>query len=61
MSSDLMTLRFGGEGAEYHLSDKKPNVGDVLKRNGDNWVVVAVDEDTDGSTIVTLRPGLKPA
>ena len=61
MATDAVTLRFSGEGTEYRLSNKKPKVGDVLKRNGDTWTVEAVSEAKDGSTVVTLRPGLKPA
>jgi hypothetical protein len=33
-----------------------PDEGDVLRRNGDNWVVEKVHEDDDGNTVVTLRP-----
>lgn len=40
------------------MSDTAPEVGDVLKRNGDNWIVEEVVE-TDGGTQVTLRPGVK--
>ena len=38
------------------MSDKSPEVGDVLRRDGDNWVVERVHDDDDGSTVVTLRP-----
>jgi hypothetical protein len=41
------------------MSDNAPKVGDVLKRNGDNWIVDKVVE-TDEGTQVTLRPGVKP-
>ena len=61
VSSDLVTVRYPSGGAQYELSDKRPEVGDVLKRNGDNWVVESVTENKDGATTVTLRPGLKPA
>lgn len=61
MASDLVMVRYPTGAAEYRLSDKTPTVGDVLKRNGDNWIVVAVEEQKDGTTAVTLRPGLKPA
>jgi hypothetical protein len=61
MSSDLLTVHYPTGGAHYELSDKRPNVGDVLKRNGDNWIVESVTEKKDGVTTVTLRPGLKPA
>jgi hypothetical protein len=30
-------------------------VGDVLKRDGQEWLVVDVRTDTDGNTAVTLR------
>ena len=56
-----MVVRFPTGRSEYRLSDKKPKVGDNLKRNGDNWVVEKVAEDEHGATVVTLRPGLKPA
>jgi hypothetical protein len=62
MTSDVVTLQFPGAGAaEFRLSESPPKIGDVLKRNGDNWVVTKVEEAKDGSTVVTLRPGLKPA
>ena len=61
MSSDAIFVRFPTGMSEYRLSDKKPRVGDKLKRNGDNWIVEKVTEDEHGATIVTLRPGLKPA
>jgi len=39
------------------MRDKDPQVGDILTRNGDNWIVEAVTEAENGSTLVTLRPG----
>ena len=59
MASDLIAVRLP-TGTEYRLSDKTPKIGDVLKRNGDNWVVVSIEERADGTTAITLRPGLKP-
>ena len=55
--SVLQTLRYSTQGTEFRLTDKAPEVGDILKRNGDNWVVEEVHEADDGSTVVTLRPG----
>ena len=54
--SDLFTLRYPSGDKEFRMSDKAPEKGDVLRRNGDNWVVEKVDEDDDGNTVVTLRP-----
>lgn len=60
-TSELVTIRYPTGGRVYELSDKTPQVGDVLKRNGDNWIVEEITEERDGSTTVRLRPGLKPA
>jgi hypothetical protein len=54
--SDLLTVRFPSGAKEFRMSDKAPEVGDVLRRNGDNWLVEEVHEGDDGSTVVTLRP-----
>jgi hypothetical protein len=51
-----VTLRFLSLGTEFLLSAKKPGVGDIMKRNGDAWIVVDVREDAQGNTVVTLRP-----
>ena len=60
MSSELLTVRFPFGETEFHMSDASPDVGDVLKRNGDNWIVEEVAPSEDGTTVVTLRPGPKP-
>lgn len=39
------------------MSDTAPDVGDVLRRNGDNWVVEEVHKDEEGNTVVRLVPG----
>jgi len=57
--SDLLTVRYPSGDSEFRMSDKAPKVGDVLKRNGDNWIVDKVVETNEG-TQVTLRPGVKP-
>ena len=54
--SDLLTLRYPSGDKEFRMSNKAPDEGDVLRRNGDNWVVEKVHEDDDGNTVVTLRP-----
>jgi len=38
------------------MSDEAPDVGDTLKRNGDNWIVEEVTKADDGTSVVTLRP-----
>ena len=56
--SDLLTVRYPSGAKEFRMSDKAPKVGDVLKRNGDNWVVEEVLETKRGTQVI-LRPGLK--
>jgi hypothetical protein len=56
--SDLLTVRYPTGAKEFRMSDKAPRVGDVLKRNGDNWIVEEIVETEEGSQ-VTLRPGVK--
>ena len=51
-----MTLRFLPLGTEYRLSARKSKIGEIMKRNGDEWIVVDVREDAAGNTVVTLRP-----
>lgn len=38
------------------MSDESPEVGEILRRNGDNWLVEEVEDAKDGTTVVTLRP-----
>ena len=54
--TEAMTLHFLPLGTEFRLSERKPAIGDVMKRNGDEWIVVDVREDAQGNTVVTLRP-----
>ena len=53
---EAVTLRFIPLGTEFRLSARKPEIGDIMKRNGDEWIVVDVREDAQGNTVVTLRP-----
>ena len=58
--SDLLTVRFPSGATEFRMSDDAPAVGDILKRNGDNWIVEEVSDSDDGTSVVTLRPQPKP-
>jgi len=58
--SELLTVRFPSGATEFRMSDDAPAVGDILKRNGDNWIVEEVGKTDDGSTVVTLTPMPKP-
>ncbi len=60
MSSELHTFRFPSGVTEFRMSETAPDVGDVLNRNGDDWIVEEVVPSKDGATVVTLGPGPKP-
>ena len=56
MSATAVTFRFPRGPSEYHFSEKTPQVGDVLERNGESWVVIEVAHAKDGTALVNLRP-----
>ena len=58
--SDVLTVRFPSGATEFRMSETAPEVGDVLRSNGDTWVVEAVIPSEDGTTVVALRPRAKP-
>lgn len=39
---------------EYRLTERELEIGDVLRRNGDSWIVAEVTQGPDGATIVRL-------
>jgi hypothetical protein len=55
--SDLLTVRYPSGAKEFRMSDTAPEVGDVLERNGDDWVVEEVVETKRGTQVI-LRRGL---
>ena len=59
--SDLLTVRYPSGDIEFRMSETAPEVGDVLKRNGDNWIVEEVSTSEDDTAVLTVRPGPKPA
>ena len=56
MSSALHTFRYSAGVTEFAMSEQIPQEGDILRKNGDNWVVEHVREADDGTAVVTLRP-----
>ena len=52
-----VTLHFLPKGGwEYGVTEKVPSVGDEIERYGAKWVVVEVEESSDGNHEVTLTP-----
>ena len=63
MSSELvtvLTLRYPSGKTEYRTSVTAPVVGDVLRRNGDTWIVAEVSTSASAGAVVRLRPGPTP-
>ena len=58
--SELVTVRYPSGATEFRMSDKAPEVGDVLMRNGDTWIVDEVSDADQGAKHVTLRPAPPP-
>ena len=54
MAPDSITIRFPTGVWEYGFTDKTPEVGDTLVRQGETWVVVAVTEAVDDHRNVTM-------
>lgn len=54
---DIVAFRFP-DGSHYVMGEPKtPEVGDTLRTNGQEWLVVRVAKNNNGSSItVTLRP-----
>jgi hypothetical protein len=44
---------------EYRLTARELEVGDVLRRNGDSWIVAEVTRGPDEASIVRLAPNTK--
>ena len=55
MSPHRVTVRFPDGQREHIFLQLEPEVGDVLRRNGDEWAVEAATKEEDGTVIVTLR------
>ena len=55
------TLRFETrpDRTEYQFGDRPLKVGDGLIRDGEDWTVVSVKAENDGTTTVILRPASK--
>ena len=54
-SLDAVRIRFPSGFTEITYSEA-PKVGDRLTRGDDEWEVIAVEEEFDGISVVTLGP-----
>ena len=63
MLADRLTiLRFASGGTTFGMSntDNDVRVGDVMTRNGKQWVIARVEVDETGARIVSVEQGQNP-
>ena len=54
MTSEPITIRFPSGTWEYVVTDRVPDAGDTLVRDGKTWTVVGVTESEDGHRVITM-------
>ena len=57
MASESITIRFPSGAWEYVMTQRLPEVGDTLERDGKTWMVARVTESRDGHRVVTMTLG----
>ena len=56
MASEPITIRFPSGKWEYVVTERVPDVGDTLIRDGKTWTVAGVTESEDGHRVITMAP-----
>jgi hypothetical protein len=54
VASESITIRFPSGAWEYVMTQRLPEVGDTLERDGKTWMVARVTESRDGHRVVTM-------
>jgi hypothetical protein len=54
VASEPITIRFPSGAWEYVVTERVPDAGDTLVRDGTTWTVVGVTESVDGHRVVTM-------
>ena len=54
VASEPITIRFPSGAWEYVVTDRVPDAGDTLVRDGKTWTVVGVTESEDGHRVITM-------
>ncbi len=49
-----MTIRFPSGAWEYVVTERVPDVGDTLVREGTMWIVAGVTESVDHHRVITM-------
>jgi len=56
VASEPITIRFPSGAWEYVVTERVPEAGDTLVRDGKTWTVAGVTESVDGHRVVTMAP-----
>jgi hypothetical protein len=56
VASEPITIRFPSGAWEYVMTERVPDAGDTLVRDGQTWTVVGVTEAEDGHRVITMAP-----
>ena len=54
MASETITIRFPSGASEYAVTERVPEVGDTLVREGETWNVALVAESVDDHRVVIM-------
>ena len=57
MASESITIRFPTGAWEYAVTNRVPDVGDTLVREGETWTVALVAEPVDDHRVVIMTLG----
>ena len=56
MAPEPITIRFPSGAWEYVMTERVPDAGDTLVRDGKTWTVAGVTESEDGHRVITMAP-----
>ena len=58
VAHEPITIRFPSGAWEYVVTERVPDVGDTLVRDGKTWTVAGVTGSEDGHRVITMAPEL---
>lgn len=61
MKTDCLLLRFSDGTSEWQTPGTVPEVGAIIRRAGQEWIVASIDADTHDVAVVRLRRGPRMA
>ena len=60
MATESITIRFPSGAWEYVVTERVPDVGDTLVRDGKAWIVAGVTESVDGHGVIAMATAPEP-